>query len=85
MCGTVKNVCGWHQCFGLVELIVALLTVLHMPVAFLTWQKHVMAQCGHICRILEHAQVCVTGTNASRSPFINVKKLEKPENYLTFC
>src|SRR5258708_33739651 len=25
MCGTVRNVCGWHQCFGLVELIVALL------------------------------------------------------------
>ena len=27
MCGTVRNVCDWHQCFDLVELIVALLCI----------------------------------------------------------
>src|SRR5713226_2353791 len=41
-----------------------LLTVLHMPAVFATQQKHVMAYCGHICRVLEHAQVCVIGTSA---------------------
>jgi hypothetical protein len=27
MCSTVSNVCNWHQCFDLVELIVALLCI----------------------------------------------------------
>src|SRR5713226_9573348 len=27
MCSTVRNVCDWHQCFDLVELIVALLCI----------------------------------------------------------
>src|SRR5260370_36097114 len=27
ICGSVRNVCDWHQCFDLVELIVALLCI----------------------------------------------------------
>src|SRR5260370_24831949 len=38
------------------------LTVLHMSTALETWQTHVIAQYGHIYRVLEHAQVCATGT-----------------------
>jgi hypothetical protein len=32
-----------------------------MPTALATWQTHVISQCGHICKVLEHAQVCTTG------------------------
>ena len=35
-------------------------TVPHMPMAFVTWQTHVMAKCSHICGVLEHAQMCAT-------------------------
>jgi hypothetical protein len=30
---------------------------------FTTWQKHVTAYCGHICRVLKHAHVCVANTS----------------------
>src|SRR5258707_6642833 len=39
------------------------LTVPHMPAALKTWQTHVIAQCGYICGVLEHAQVCAAGTS----------------------
>src|SRR5260370_2625225 len=40
-----------------------LLTEPHMPAALATWQTHVIAKYSHICRVLEHAQVCATGTS----------------------
>src|SRR5258708_29252465 len=40
------------------------LTVPHMPAAFTTWQKHVMAYCSHTYGVLQHAQVCATVTSA---------------------
>src|SRR5258708_26774548 len=39
------------------------LTVPHMSAALATWQTHVIAQCGHICGVLKHTQVCTTGTS----------------------
>src|SRR5216684_9361075 len=37
-----------------------LLTVPHIPAALATWKTHVISQYGHICGVLEHAQVCAT-------------------------
>jgi hypothetical protein len=44
MCGTVSNMCNWHQCFDLVELIVALLCI--------------SDSAAHVCSLHNLAETC---------------------------
>src|SRR5258708_1871914 len=56
--GTMSSTRSKHWCQSH-----TFLTVPNMSAAFETWQRHVIAQYGHICGVLEHTQVCATGTS----------------------